>query len=259
MSNSKLKAKARHSLNDNYVQILFGILVLLISSAICLFIGKLLNTAWLAPALFFIVSSLLMMGFIEMIMKTSTGKKVKFTDIFNRTDLFFKYMGVTILLFLMGFLMWLLEIISIKSLIVIVQYQADLNVMLVASLMIFGALLSIAILVCAIYLSIAFSQVLFILHDNPDLKVTQVLGKSFDMMADYALEYFILCLSFIGWFILSLLTFGIVFIFAMPYVLVTLANFYNEIRKEYDSTSGDKVLDEHLNSDFEEQEIETLF
>ena len=49
-------------------------------------------------------------------------------------------------------------------------------------------------------------------------------------------------------------------IFVAPYLLVTLANFYNQIKKEYDETSGDKVLDEHLNSDFDKtEEIETLF
>ncbi|COQ91214.1 integral membrane protein [Streptococcus pneumoniae] len=47
------------------------------------------------------------------------------------------------------------------------------------------------------------------------------------------MEYFILCLSFIGWFILSCITLGIGFLWLIPYFYTTSAAFYEEIAEEY--------------------------
>lgn len=51
-------------------------------------------------------------------------------------------------------------------------------------------------------------------------------------MNGHKMDYFILELSFIGWSILSVFTFGILMIWLVPYMQVTYANFYNEIKKE---------------------------
>ncbi len=49
------------------------------------------------------------------------------------------------------------------------------------------------------------------------------------MMDGHKMEYFILCLSFIGWFILSCITLGIGFLWLIPYFYTTSAAFYEEI------------------------------
>ena len=41
-----------------------------------------------------------------------------------------------------------------------------------------------------------------------------------------------LCLSFIGWFLLGLITIGIAFLWVGPYFSVTLAKFYDRVRGE---------------------------
>jgi uncharacterized membrane protein len=46
------------------------------------------------------------------------------------------------------------------------------------------------------------------------------------------MDYFLLCLSFLGWFILSILTLGIGFLWSAPYFYATSAAFYEEISKE---------------------------
>ncbi|MCT4573888.1 DUF975 family protein, partial [Bacillus thuringiensis] len=53
------------------------------------------------------------------------------------------------------------------------------------------------------------------------------------MMDGHKMEYFILCLSFIGWFILSCITLGIGFLWLIPYFYTTSAAFYEEIAEEY--------------------------
>ena len=46
------------------------------------------------------------------------------------------------------------------------------------------------------------------------------------------MDYFLLILSFIGWALLSVLTLGIVGIWAIPYMEATKANFYLQNKKE---------------------------
>jgi uncharacterized membrane protein len=41
---------------------------------------------------------------------------------------------------------------------------------------------------------------------------------------------FMLYLSFIGWYLLALLTFGIGYIFLEPYVQQSVANFYEDLK-----------------------------
>ena len=239
MTSAKLKMAARKKLNGNYLVIISSLLLFVLIGWDCLLVADLIEASWLAPILTIIVCSSLIMGFVGMILKVSRGKKINFVDIFDRTDLLIKYIGLTVILFLVGLLAWVLEFLAFKSLIIIMLYQTELNAMLSVLLIIFGMLLSTAILLVSIYIAISFSQSYFILYDEPNLKITRVLGKSFDMMGNYILEYFVLALSFIGWIILGLFTFCLLYIWLIPYMLVTFANFYNVERKDYEATSGD--------------------
>ena len=51
-------------------------------------------------------------------------------------------------------------------------------------------------------------------------------------MKGHRLDYIILGLSFLGWYILCYFTLGILLIWLLPYMMVTLANFYNEIKEQ---------------------------
>ena len=50
------------------------------------------------------------------------------------------------------------------------------------------------------------------------------------MMKGHKWDYFCLMLSFIGWFILSIFTLGILLLWLVPYMTVTIASFYDSIR-----------------------------
>lgn len=239
MSSAKLKMAARKSLAGNYIIVIPSLLLFVLIGWDCLLIAGLIKSLWLAPILTIVVCSTLIMGFIGIILKVARKKKVNFVDLFDKTDLFVKFIGLTVILFLVGLLAWVLEYLAFKSLIVIMLYQAELNTLLAAVLIIFGILLVTAILLVSIYIAISFSQAYFILYDEPNLKITKVLGKSFDMMENYILEYFVLIISFLGWIILGLFTFCLLYIWLIPYMLVTLAKFYDIVKKDYNETSGD--------------------
>jgi uncharacterized membrane protein len=91
---------------------------------------------------------------------------------------------------------------------------------------------SLLLIIPGIIKSYAYSQVGFILADDPTLTYKEALSKSEDMMRGHKLRLFSLQLSFIGWFILGLLTFGIVLIFLTPYYEMTRATFYEDLIKQ---------------------------
>ncbi|MCC2461714.1 DUF975 family protein [Bacillus mobilis] len=81
--------------------------------------------------------------------------------------------------------------------------------------------------------SFSYSMTYFILNDHPEYSINQAITESRRMMDGHKMEYFILCLSFIGWFILSCITLGIGFLWLIPYFYTTSAAFYEEIAEEY--------------------------
>ncbi|MBE3643978.1 MULTISPECIES: DUF975 family protein [Bacillus] len=81
--------------------------------------------------------------------------------------------------------------------------------------------------------SFSYSMTYFIINDHPEYSLNEAITESRRMMGGHKMEYFILCLSFIGWFILSCITLGIGFLWLIPYFYTTSAAFYEEIAEEY--------------------------
>lgn len=82
----------------------------------------------------------------------------------------------------------------------------------------------------AIIKAYSYSQTAYILADDPSVK--DAITASRDMMNGHKLELFFLQLSFIGWVLLSALTFGLVWIFyAGPYYHQTMALYYLTLKE----------------------------
>ena len=77
----------------------------------------------------------------------------------------------------------------------------------------------------------AYSMTPYILADCPNVDAKQALKLSMRMTNGYKAELFIMSLSFIGWLLLSALTFGILWIvYVGPYMYTTWAGYYLELR-----------------------------
>lgn len=72
----------------------------------------------------------------------------------------------------------------------------------------------------------------FILKDQPELANNAAIEKSMAMMDGNKMKLFLLDLSFIGWAILCLFTFGIGFLFLQPYVQSAYAAFYEDLKAQ---------------------------
>jgi uncharacterized membrane protein len=78
--------------------------------------------------------------------------------------------------------------------------------------------------------ALRYSQAFYILNDNPGMSAMEALNKSKEMMVGHKGKLFVLYLSFIGWFLLSCITCGVGFLWLVPYVQTTLANFYDDLK-----------------------------
>ncbi len=111
------------------------------------------------------------------------------------------------------------------------QFGTALALYLLQSIFVF--LWSLLLVIPGIIAAISYSQAFFILADNPASGAMEAINKSQKMMYGYKWKYFCLCCRFIGWALLCCLTLGIGFLWLVPYVHVSCANFYDDVRRSH--------------------------
>ena len=93
----------------------------------------------------------------------------------------------------------------------------------------FTALWTMLFVIPGIIALYSYSQTIFIMLDNPDMSAMEAIAASKQMMRGHKMELFVLELSFFDWALLNAFTFGLLGIWLEPYMLVTMANFYNAV------------------------------
>jgi len=103
-------------------------------------------------------------------------------------------------------------------------YLKTVGLWIVISIII--AFLSLLLIVPGIIAALMYSQVFFILSEDNTKSISQCLNESSKMMKGHKGDLFVLYLSFIGWWLVAVITFGIGALYVYPYQQVTSANFY---------------------------------
>ena len=202
---SELKEKARNDLKKKYKEVflivLFNLFIHCFSSYLLsnlthvLKIGK-ITSLIIECVLSLIVSSMFSYGITSYYLKLSRGEKVEFKEIFSKMNLALPYIYISVVTGIL-IILW-------SFLFIIPGIMAILN----------------------------YSLIHYIKLDNPFLEELELVKKSKQMMKGYKFDYLKLIFSFLGWFILGLFTFGILYLWLIPYVNATMANFYNQIKYE---------------------------
>ena len=78
--------------------------------------------------------------------------------------------------------------------------------------------------------SLSYSQAYYLLADNPDMGAMEATGRSKKIMAGNRWKLFCLGCRFIGWGLLCVPTLGIGLLLLAPYIYVSLAKFYDDLR-----------------------------
>lgn len=118
------------------------------------------------------------------------------------------------------------------------------------------ALWSMLFIIPGIIKSFAYSMSYYIMVDDPNISANDARKKSMEMMKGNKWRLFCLEFSFIGWVLLSMLTFGILMLWVTPYMEVAKAKFYMSLLPEEEvkdsALGGDFVdVDGNLNSEFD--------
>jgi uncharacterized membrane protein len=80
--------------------------------------------------------------------------------------------------------------------------------------------------------SFSYSQMFFVIAENPKIKVTRAMNISKKLTQNHKAELFALSLSFLGWNILSIFTLGILQFWIIPYETMTFTNAYFYLKEE---------------------------
>lgn len=215
MGFSELKENARESMKGYYKDAIIMVIVLALISAAAGFIGGALDTALnlktTSEVVFMgvktttttggvftglatiICTSLFTFGTLSFFLKRSRNEEVTWKELFNKTNLALYFFVVSLIISVFTFLWSLLLIIP------------------------------------GIIAAISYSMTFFIKLDDPEIGYMDAIRKSKELMKGHKWDYFLLCLSFIGWAILGVFTFGILYFWLVPYYNVTLCNFYNKL------------------------------
>lgn len=124
------------------------------------------------------------------------------------------------------------------------DFGRTLGVHIISMIKIF--LWSLLFIIPGIVRSYSLSMVYFIAKENPDLSVSEVQQRSTEMMRGHKFRLFKLHFSFIGWFILGMITFGIGHIFLIPYIKTAEGFFYEELvslNPQYKKTSDLEIFE----------------
>ena len=192
ISNRDLVEKTKPILKDSYLQVFACLLLALLLPQIVLSLSP---TNVLLNIVIVCVTAYIQVGVALYSLEVYKGKKVGLETIFSRFN---------------GF----------KPIIFTLIY----------TLIVFLGL--ILLVVPGIILGLMYSQVFYILADDPDIGVTEAFNMSSKMMKNNMWQLFILNLEALLYFIAGIFTLLIWWVWLVPRYYVAFAGFYEEVKKE---------------------------
>jgi uncharacterized membrane protein len=107
------------------------------------------------------------------------------------------------------------------------------NFILHLLIIIFTLLWALLLIIPGIIAGIKYSMAYYIVNDNPEIGGLEAIRRSKEMMEGHKMRFFEMWLSFLGWFILGVVTFGLGMIYAIPYYRAAKANFYLDLKENF--------------------------
>lgn len=108
-------------------------------------------------------------------------------------------------------------------------FKTALAAYLLQSLFIF--LWMLLLIIPGIIAAYSYAMTFYILADDKTIGARDAIAKSKQMMAGNKAKLFFLSFRFFGWILLGMLTLGIGFIWIVPYINVSIAKFYDDLKK----------------------------
>ena len=97
---------------------------------------------------------------------------------------------------------------------------------------------SLLLVIPGIVKAFSYAMTPFILEERPELSANEAIDHSRAMMKGHKFDLFWLLLSFIGWGFLCMFTFGIGYLWLIPYMQTSFASFYEDVKADYEVNGG---------------------
>lgn len=110
------------------------------------------------------------------------------------------------------------------------DYGRILGTMLLSS--VYQFLWMLLLIIPGIIKGYSYALTPYLLKDHPELKFNAAIEESMRLMSGNKMRLFLFDLSFIGWFLLGLITFGIAFLWITPYWNTARAAFYEDLMSD---------------------------
>ncbi len=98
--------------------------------------------------------------------------------------------------------------------------------------LIFVFLWSLLLIIPGIIAALSYSMTYYIIVENDSIGPLEAITKSKEMMRGNKWKFFCLGFRFLGWALLCILTLGIGYLWLFPYVIISCAQFYDDLKKE---------------------------
>ena len=93
------------------------------------------------------------------------------------------------------------------------------------------------LIIPGIIAALSYSMTFYIIADEPTIGASAAIDKSRKMMDGYKWKYVCLQFRFFGWALLCILTLGIGLLWLIPYMYITMAKFYDDVKQNYNANN----------------------
>jgi uncharacterized membrane protein len=97
-------------------------------------------------------------------------------------------------------------------------------------MLLYTFLWTLLLIIPGIIAALSYSQTMYILAEDRNITGSQAIKKSKELMRGQKWKLFCLNFRFFGWFLLSILTLGVGFLWLIPYIHVSYAGFYESLK-----------------------------
>lgn len=182
-------------------------------------------------AVMLLVCPVVVFAYLMLIQKMrKTKENIKFNDYVEGFSFWNKGILATLWQFLCFFLWFLLFLVCFAIITSVSVLLIDANLSFVGTAIIFVVIIILYVFIYSKYYSYCMN--LYILANNPKIKIKKALALSIKITNGYRGKLFLLDLSFFGWYLLCCLTLGIGIIFYYPYYMMTFSNACEFLRKK---------------------------
>lgn len=235
MDSSQIRAKAREALDGKWGKVALIMLIELAIIYAAQLVGSFLG-GFLSIAIT-ICSVPIEFGILISFMKVKRNEEVDYADFlklgFQNFGKSWAVVGQILLKiwpWLLGYVLSIIiMVVGIVMLIPSIEYEEVGLMILSFLLLIVGVIALYGSVIWMTIRSLLYSLANFIAIDNPQMTAKQAVEKSAELMNGNRWKFFVLDLSFIGWAILNVFTFGIGTLWLNPYMYVAEIIFYEQL------------------------------